>query len=461
MVPIRNARVEAVDRISQNVVSISETDARGQFKVTIAPGSDVTIRVLSRLRSFDLRVEDNTSANMLYSVAADLDTRITRSSVLLKDNSRISGAFNILEVIQRGNETVNLADPRVAAVPLTIFWSVRNTPQTGNVRDGLVGTTYFNYMNNTAYVIGDRSVDSDEFDDAVILHEYAHMLATRFSRDDSPGGSHGIGDMLDPRVAWSEGWANFFSAAARGDRIYRDSKGLNGSSILKFDVEENTPPSDHNPGYWSEASVHSLLWDLLDSAADAGDNVQYPLSTIWGAFTDLRANRFVYLPYFLERFLDRVPTSSEILREMVQLRSINFQPSVRPSVTNPWPRPIDVGETVMGEVDSLSSRRNNLIQSSHLLSFTTTGGPTSLRLDIVGTGGGNNPNANDLDLFLMSSAGRIIERSDRGLNGQSELISTILPAGTYVVEIRSYYTRAETNSLVFNSGFYRLTLLLQ
>jgi len=96
------------------------------------------------------------------------------------------------------------------------------------------------------------------------------------------------------------------------------------------------------------------------------------------------------------------------------------------------------------------------MQSAHFLSFTTAGGATSIRLDITGPGPAGNSAANDLDLFLMDLNGRLIDRSDRGLNGQSELISVRLPAGTYVVEIRSFYTRAETNETVFNSGSYRL-----
>jgi hypothetical protein len=47
------------------------------------------------------------------------------------------------------------------------------------------------------------------------------------------------------------------------------------------------------------------------------------------------------------------------------------------------------------------------------------------------------------------------------LNGQSELISLSLPANTYVVEVRSYYTKAETGGLVFNSGRYRLSVAVQ
>jgi hypothetical protein len=324
----------------------------------------------------------------------------------------------------------------------------------------LVGTTYFNYTNNTAFVLGDRNTDSDEFDDSVIVHEYGHLIAARFSRDDSPGASHGLGDMLDPRVAWSEGWANFFSCAVRNDAIFRDSIGPNGVGILRYDLEDNIPSSDR-PGYWSEASVDTLLWDLYDDHADAADDVQFPMSAIWTAFTDLRNERFVYFPYFLERFLARVPESAPALQAMAQLRSIDFQPNVRPSVSNPFPRPINVGDSVTGDVDSLTARRTNLIQSSHFLTFTTTGGAAAIRLDITGPGPGGNLNANDLDLFLMDRNGKVIGRSDRGLNGQSELISMALAAGTYMVEIRSYYTKVETNTIVFNSGRYRLSVLVQ
>ena len=460
MVPIRSARVEVIDRSLQAVVAVSETDTNGQFRVTVPLEPDLTIRVVSRLRTGDLRVADNTANNALYSITADVDARQTVPRVIIADNSRLSGAFNILEMIQRSNDTVRLADATVIPPPIAIFWSTRNTPRGGNIAQGLVGTTYFNYTDNTAFVLGDRSVDSDEFDDSVIIHEYAHMLAARFSRDDSPGSSHGVGDMLDPRVAWSEGWANFFSCAVRNDPAFRDSLGPNGVTILKYDLEDNVPPGD-NPGFWSEASVDTLLWDLYDDHADPGDDVQYPLSLIWAAFTDLRNFRFVYFPYFLESFVARVPDSAPALQAMAQLRSIDFQPQVRPSISMPFPKPINVGDTVVGWVDSLTPRKTNLMQSAHFFTFTTNGGAAAIRLDITGLGPGGSANANDLDLFLMDANGKVVNRSDRGLNGQSELISTPLPAGTYVVEVRSYYTKVETNTVVFNSGNYRLNILVQ
>jgi len=460
MVPVRNARVEVFSQSTQSVVAVSETDLRGRFNAPIPFDPNLTVRVISRLQSSDLRVADNTNLNAPYVIATDIDGRDPHSDLLFADTSRISGAFNILEMVQRANDTVRMADPKISPPAVTIFWSTRNTNRLGNVAQGLVGTSYFNIANNTAFILGDRNVDSDEFDDAVIIHEYAHMLAAKFSRDDSPGGPHGVGDMLDPRVSWSEGWANFFSSVVRNDPIWRDSSGPNGINTLRYDLEDNIPPGD-KPGYWSEASVDTLLWDLYDDHPDPADNVQFPFSLIWSAFTDLRNDRFVYLPYFLEHFLTRNPSATDALRTMVQFRSIDFQPNVRPSVTNPFPTPMNVGSTVSGYVDSLTPKRANLIQSSHFYSFTTTGGAASIRLDITGVGPGGNANADDLDIFLMDRNGRMLDRSDRGLNGQSELISDRLPAATYVIEIRSFYTKAETSGYVFNSGQYRLSVSVQ
>ena len=95
--------------------------------------------------------------------------------------------------------------------------------------------------------------------------------------------------------------------------------------------------------------------------ADAGDDVQYPLSVIWGAFTDLRSFRFVYFPYFLESFVAHNSESGPALQAMAQLRSIDFQPQVKPSVSMPFPKPMNVGDTVVGWVDSLTPRKANLM----------------------------------------------------------------------------------------------------
>ena len=92
--------------------------------------------------------------------------------------------------------------------------------------------------------------------------------------------------------------------------------------------------------------------------------------------------------------------------------------------------------------------------------MTRTGGQTYIRLEIDGLGPANNPAANDLDLFLFDANGKLIDQADG--HAKVEQIGWIsLPAGTYYVEVRSFYTRAETNTVVFNSGRYRLSVQVQ
>jgi len=458
MFPIRSARVEVFSASTQSIVAVSETDRHGRFNIPVPLDPSLTVRVISRLRSSGLRVLDNTNMNAPYIVSAEVDGRDSYSDLLLAEASRVAGAFNILEVVQRANDVIKLADPNIVPPAVTIFWSIRNTKKRGNPAQGLIGTSYFDPGNNRAFILGDRNVDSDEFDDSVIVHEYGHMLAAKFSRDDSPGGETHIGDMLDPRVSWSEGWANFFSAVVRNDSVWRDSNGPNGSNVYRFNIDDNL--SRDNPGYWSESSVSGLLWDLYDDRPDSANSLRYPFSLIWSAFTDLTKDHFVYLPYFLEHLLDRNPPAPDALSTIVQSRSIHFQPNVRPSITNPFPSPLTPGSSVSGFVDSLTPRRNNLVTSSHFYAFTTTGGGASVRMDIVGLGPAGNLNANDLDMYLMDSTGRVLGRSNGGVSGQSELISARLQEGTYVVEIRSF-RKAETGAFVFNSGQYRLSVTVQ
>src|SRR4030095_15505149 len=160
MVPIRNARVEVFSRSSQSVVAVSETDSRGRFSAPVPFDPNLTVRVISRLRSSDLRVADNTNRNQLYAIAADFDGRNAHFDLLLADTSPLSGAFNILETIQRANDTLTTtADPNLVPPAPAIFWSTRNWAGRGNINyaQGLIGTTTFNVGNNTAVVLGDRN----------------------------------------------------------------------------------------------------------------------------------------------------------------------------------------------------------------------------------------------------------------------------------------------------------------
>jgi hypothetical protein len=448
--PVAGARVEVFSLSTGALFSTGRTGLDGRYAVPAPVAAGYGVRVLASAPERNLVVADNTRNGTVYSVGVVLEAAGQPGPLVATDGSGVSGAFNIFHVITGGNAFVRQLDPGALIPPLAVFWSPSNSRAT-------IGGTFFDAGSGTAYVLGNRAEDSDEFDDAVILHEYAHMLADQLSRDDSPGGPHVREDVLDPRVAWSEGWANFFSGLVRGDPLYVDTFGPDGADTVVFDLEERLSPGDAG-GYWSEFAIHSLLWDLADPAGGVdGDGVQLDLLSMWRAFEDVREGSFVYLPTYLDRLVARVPGDESMIEELARARTIDYEASHDPSVSNPFPRLVSAMTPVTGVVDSKSRNRTNLAQSAHLYAFDVTGGAVSIRLDITGAGPAGDPMANDLDLFLMDDSGRVIARSDRGLNGQSELISTFLPAGRYVVEVRSYYVRAETGTPVFNSGAYRTT----
>jgi len=467
-VPIRGARVQVFDQATGTLFALSSTDTEGRYRIPAPEADGFVVRVLSVADGDGTTIADNTSNGAVYAIGSVLGAG-QPATLVATDASRVSGAFNILEVMRLGSRLLNAVEPDLAVPGPTIFWTPRNTRAVGDSASGAIGGTFFDAASNTAFVLGDRFGgaglgddrlgDSDEFDDSVILHEYAHMLAARFSRDDSSGGEHFVGDVLDPRVAWSEGWANFFSSFARDDAVYRDTFGPGGSLAVEYDLDQNFIPGDAG-GYWSEFSIHSLLWDLVDVDDESGDDaVAIGFEQMWQAFRLLAAGDFVYAPAFLDQLVATAPLETSLVEQLARSRTIDYLASADPTISNPFPRIIQKNVPMTGEVDSATRGRANLAQSSHLFTVDIDGGPVSIRMDVTGLGPAGNVHANDLDLFLLDSSGRAIARSDRGLDGQSELISTFLPAGRYVVEVRSFYTQASTGNLVFNSGQYRLTIL--
>jgi hypothetical protein len=139
-------------------------------------------------------------------------------------------------------------------------------------------------------LMGDLTEDSDEFDQHVVAHEFGHYIEHNFSRSDSIGGSHGIGDRLDMRVAFGEGFGYAFAAIVLNDRIVLDSF-YNGSHVAGgFDVEANAPiGAGDGPGCWcSESTVWSFLWDLVDPVSGPNmdnDGIALGFGPIWQIMT--------------------------------------------------------------------------------------------------------------------------------------------------------------------------------
>lgn len=100
-------------------------------------------------------------------------------------------------------------------VPLAIVfgpmddWFVRCTCYHG-LEESHIGTSQGPRL-KTMISIADSPGDSSSWGWSVLFHEFGHYILDSYSKDNSPGGYHYIGQELIPKFAFSEGWATFSS----------------------------------------------------------------------------------------------------------------------------------------------------------------------------------------------------------------------------------------------------------
>ena len=263
------AKAIQVEAICNSVIAVTTTDVNGSYSVVLPSGTQgVFIRakaqmVKSGVPSWNVEIKDASQAfSLLFALDSspfnldDLDvtknllaTAGNVGSTYPVDALRAAAPFAILDSIYKSMQLVLSVEPDLIFPALDVKWSADN-------EDGTF------YTNNQISVLG-STVDTDEFDEHVIAHEWGHYYQDAFSRDNSVGGSHTPEDILDIRVAFSEGFGNALSAMVTGDPVYKDSQGI--ASGFFIDVESN---NCINEGWYSECSVQSVLYDFFDVAND-------------------------------------------------------------------------------------------------------------------------------------------------------------------------------------------------
>ena len=297
--PIRFAEVEVTDATG-TIVQCAETRADGSFSFTLPKNTGAyTVEILSR--SYNSRssvyVMNNPTENLQHSIATSVNS-VTDTSLFLR--ARVheglkGGAFNILDQLLNaqdylrsqtaGCSTVGQPNYFAGCVPFEIaplvkvYWSPGVSPAT---YVGTTGSISF-YLNGhrELYIQGGlsgnvTSSDMDHFDNSVIIHEYAHFIEDVFGKPDSPGGSHNGDAIIDPRLAWGEGWANFFQAAVTGDPTYRDTYGSPdctsacAGTYYNASLDPSGRPANDAPttgalgeGNFREFSISRMLWDVI------------------------------------------------------------------------------------------------------------------------------------------------------------------------------------------------------
>ncbi len=251
--PIRFAEVRILNA-DGTVIQCGMTNSSGALKaldgtsalnIPNTPGN-YTIQVLSRAQHV-MAVPGGKSPFMLYvSVKSDLysNQNYILSQVVLSNgtgsvlangliayareeqSTEVKGAaFNIYnsilttyEYLAQNTGTSNLTclDPK-----LNVFWKAGFNPAQyiyTSADPSTLGTLSFYVRGqNKLFINGGRLgeikiSDTDHFDDAVIIHELGHHIEDVCGKMDSPGLVHYGLYRIDSRLAWSEGWGNFFGA---------------------------------------------------------------------------------------------------------------------------------------------------------------------------------------------------------------------------------------------------------
>jgi len=332
--PVRGARVEVLrTNCGQEVLASTTTAEDGSYAVSLDTLSGSVLRVAVLTERDDpaspATVRNNSRELLIYSLeSGDLHLTASASQSLTQDllagidcRFALAGAFNILEATRTGFAAID--EPFLAAPhPLTVFWAIGSPDGTffsiasqDLDGDGVGNDPFIQLRGGDA---SDGFHNTDHFDDGLILHEFGHFVAFSYSRDDSPGGIHFAGELVDPRLAWSEGWADFFSGASRQSPTILDTSETplgcpTDFRIAALNLESKDltcGPAVCCSGIWSEEAVGALLWDIFDSGAEAGDEAQVPLSDILRGLVALKSHRFVYVGDFLDEIRGLAPGQS-------------------------------------------------------------------------------------------------------------------------------------------------------
>jgi len=355
--PVRGATVQLIDAASGNVLGAGVTSDSGAYAFDdIAADRNVRLRIRAELKrlgspGWDVEVRDNFIAG-----ASDVDnppptpltqrplyvfessTFSTGSTDLVRDvtattgwdgnaygSARAAAPFAILDAIYSAMQFIIDVDPGVVFPPLDAYWSVNNTlAGETDVTAGELPGAFYRASQNALFLPGDADVDTEEFDDHVIVHEWGHYFEDVLSRSDSFGGPHRIGDALDARLAFGEGWATAFAGMALGNPIYCDTGPAGSLGGFGIGADDG---SYKGQGWYDEISVVRVLYDLYDETNEAGDSGSIGFEPIYDVMTGpQRFNEaFTTIFSFAEALRDSVDADGQaLLSEQLAREFVDF-----------------------------------------------------------------------------------------------------------------------------------------
>lgn len=484
--PIRAATVQLIDAGTGNVLDTTTATDGGDYSFSnIAGGLDVRLRVRAELKktgspSWDVDVRDNvdTSASPpplasrpLYVIeSANFNTGAANVSRDLTATTgwggsaytgvRAAAPFAILDAIYSGMRLVLSVDASASFDPLDAFWSVNNTlTSPTDIDAGELPTSFYRGDIDSLFLLGDASVDTEEFDDHVSVHEWGHYFEDVFSRSDSKGGPHSIGQSIDARLAFGEGWATALAAMALDNPQYCDTAVVGTNAGFGIDTENNNSGLQ---GWFNEMSVATFLYDLWDTDPDGTDNDSIGFGPIFDAMTGPQSNTDALTTLFsfatgLRPSLNAAQQAfvdTQLQRENIETTTIDIWASDQGNVTTAPNQlrdvlplytdlPIDGSVVnICANSDYDSGRDGNKLAEYRYLTFTTTSS-AQFSINIATTtatpvtADPDDRDQSDPDMFIYRRGVEVA----RGISGTANLevfTTPTLSPGTYVADLQEF-----------------------
>ena len=500
--PIRRVEIRVTDSTG-GLIQCGETDNSGNFSVQLPNnGATVTLAVASRADNDYMKayVMNSPTANSFYSLTTSVTLDGSKSVGTLTAPATgdvlAGGAFHILDKILDANDYLRAQTNNCSAtfsncseittVPMVdVYWAKGVNPGS---YFGLPPLSFYLPEANQLFILGGSggdvdNTDTDHFDTSVILHEYGHALENRLSVADSPGGNHNGDNILDPRLAWSEGWANFFQAAVTGNPVYRDTFGtpLGTSGVyVNESLESGTTdiPTEPEEGNFREFSVSRALMDIIDAdEMNAEDDLQASFTEIWTVFAGTTGGfassnyhfRSLGLFYVLQDALSGNTDWSTIQTAEDQLAT---RANYANTLSNGTGCPTSITAAHVPGASPLNNPgrqpedgsfvNSNQFKSNDFYQFDHAGGTLNISLTYTTTGG----NAADLDLYLWTedyaygntASDNLLGSSEatisNGASNGSETINILnMAAGTYMINVKY-----DTTNGIKSAGNYSLSI---
>jgi hypothetical protein len=373
--------------------------------------------------------------------------------------TRAAAPMAIIDQVYTGIQSIVAERPTQVFPPLDMFWSVNNTlTSPSDIDAGELSASFYSSGIDSLFLLGDASVDTEEFDDHVTMHEWGHYFEDNFSRSDSIGGPHTIGQSLDARLAFGEGFATALAAILLDNQQYCDTAaaGTTGGFGLSTENENGGPQ-----GWMNEMSVATLIYDLWDTNNDGTDTGSIGFGPILDTMTGPQANTNALTSLFsfaagLRPMLsgaDVMLLDSQLDRENVERTANDIWGSSQNLIMTAPNQERDVlplYETmpnngtinICTNSDYDTGRDGNKLAEHRYLQWQTTGSRTynitaTATTPTPPTADPDDRDQSDPDIFIWRR-GALVAFGNSGDDNVESLTTQILPADTYAVSFQEW-----------------------